>query len=432
MHPHPTSPAYTPSQVTPNPSSHDPAQDPAHHPSGDTLRYSPHDTFRRSLRGTSHRASRGTYALTLRPFTALFPLLLTTAFLALPASPARASPPDWRWPLTGHPRILRRFTPPPERWLAGHRGIDLAAPPFTPVLAAGAGTIRFAGQVGGRGVVTIAHTDGLRTTYMPLTPSVKRGQTITPGTELGLLQPTKPHCQESCLHWGLLRGARYLNPLLLLGQAPIRLLPLWPTPDQAPWPTPHDALRPTTPLNQIPWLPANKPLWPEPTPDHVPWRPQNQPLHPALRQNPQPTPNHLLRLTPNQPIVQAAPATPLPDASDITVPSSPTLPPTPNRRSSFQHRPLAPFPRSYSLSKSTALADKTTMALPIALLIASCFLLTALRRHRNHSNRRQRRSRTPQNPSPRAQGGRHRKRRQEAHKSEGNRRHRKGRSTPSF
>ncbi|MEU4515223.1 peptidoglycan DD-metalloendopeptidase family protein [Nonomuraea wenchangensis] len=165
--------------------------------------------------------------------TTLVAPLLATTLIALTAPPARASPPAWRWPLDGHPRVLRRFTPPPERWLAGHRGVDLAAPPSTPVLAAGAGTVRFAGPVGGKGVVTIDHEGGLRTTYLPVIPAVKRGQPVIPGTELGLLQTPHPHCPESCLHWGLLRESRYLNPLLLLGQAPIRLLPFWPAPPQA-------------------------------------------------------------------------------------------------------------------------------------------------------------------------------------------------------
>ncbi|MED7926769.1 peptidoglycan DD-metalloendopeptidase family protein [Nonomuraea sp. LP-02] len=172
------------------------------------------------------------FLLLLLPTTLVAPLLATT-LIVLTAPPARASPPAWRWPLDGHPRVLRRFTPPPERWLAGHRGVDLAAPPSTPVLAAGAGTVRFAGPVGGKGVVTIDHEGGLRTTYLPVTPAVKRNQLVTPGTELGLLQTPNPHCPESCLHWGLLRDSRYLNPLLLLGQAPIRLLPFWPAPPQA-------------------------------------------------------------------------------------------------------------------------------------------------------------------------------------------------------
>ncbi|MFI7697480.1 murein hydrolase activator EnvC family protein [Nonomuraea sp. NPDC049480] len=161
--------------------------------------------------------------------TALPALVLAIAVIPLAAPPARASPPDWRWPLDGHPRILRRFTPPPEPWLAGHRGIDLAAPASTPVLAAGPGTVRFAGAVAGKGVVTIDHEGGLRTTYLPVAASVKRGQQLTTGAELGVIEPSGSHCQESCLHWGLLRDARYLNPLLLLGHVPIRLLPFWPS-----------------------------------------------------------------------------------------------------------------------------------------------------------------------------------------------------------
>ncbi|SDL66836.1 Peptidase family M23 [Nonomuraea maritima] len=167
----------------------------------------------------------------MRRRAAILLILITTA-LALPVQtlPARASPATWRWPLDGHPRVLQRFAPPPEPWLAGHRGIDLAAPPKMPVVAAGAGTIRFAGAVGGRGVVTIDHPNGLRTTYLPVEPSVRQGQTVTPGTLLGVLATSKPHCHESCLHWGLIRDGRYLDPLLLLGQVLTRLLPFWESP----------------------------------------------------------------------------------------------------------------------------------------------------------------------------------------------------------
>lgn len=159
-------------------------------------------------------------------------LILVTTALALPVQtlPARASPATWRWPLDGRPRVLQQFAPPPEPWLAGHRGIDLAAPPKTPVVSAGAGTIRFAGAVGGRGVVTIDHPNGLRTTYLPVEPSVRRGQEVTAGTRLGVLATSELHCKESCLHWGLIRDGRYLNPLLLLRQALVRLLPFWEAP----------------------------------------------------------------------------------------------------------------------------------------------------------------------------------------------------------
>ncbi|WP_421917239.1 M23 family metallopeptidase [Nonomuraea polychroma] len=189
-------------------------------------------------------------------------IVLATAVLTLTAPPARASPPTWRWPLDGNPRILRRFSPPPEPWLAGHRGIDLAAPTATPVLAAGGGTVRFAGPVAGKGVVTIDHEGGLRTTYLPVAASVKRGQSVTPGTELGVIEPSGGHCPESCLHWGLLRESRYLNPLILLGRAPIRLLPFWPprlptatTPRHAAWSEPRT---PTTSTKPVAFTPPRR------------------------------------------------------------------------------------------------------------------------------------------------------------------------------
>ncbi|MCA2221414.1 M23 family metallopeptidase [Nonomuraea sp. NEAU-L178] len=143
------------------------------------------------------------------------------------ASPAAADRPTWRWPLDGHPRVLRHFAPPPAPWLSGHRGVDLAAAPTTPVVAAGSGIVRFAAPLAGRGVVTIEHTDGLRTTYLPVNASVRRDQRVAPGTRLGVIERPAGHCRESCLHWGLKRGSHYLNPLLLLGQAHIRLLPYW-------------------------------------------------------------------------------------------------------------------------------------------------------------------------------------------------------------
>ncbi|TDE22767.1 M23 family metallopeptidase [Nonomuraea mesophila] len=176
-------------------------------------------------------------------------LVLTATVIAVPAPAAARASPTWRWPLDGHPRVIRRFAPPPEPWLAGHRGVDLAAPPGATVLAAGAGTVRFAGPVGGRGVITVEHTSGLRTTYVPVTSSLTQGQSIAQGAKLGVLESSTDHCQEPCLHWGLLRGARYLDPLLLLGQAPIRLLPFWQaSPEHLPHgspPSPHSAPPPS-------------------------------------------------------------------------------------------------------------------------------------------------------------------------------------------
>ena len=47
------------------------------------------------------------------------------------------------------------------------------------------------------------------------------------GQPIGSLQAGQSHCSPRvCLHWGLLRGRVYLNPLLLVGGGPVRLLPL--------------------------------------------------------------------------------------------------------------------------------------------------------------------------------------------------------------
>ncbi|GAA2369670.1 hypothetical protein Cme02nite_62120 [Catellatospora methionotrophica] len=132
----------------------------------------------------------------------------------------------WRWPLAGSPRLVRRFDPPPQPWLPGHRGVDLAGAVESPVLAAGSGTVVYAGMLAGRGVVSVDHPGGLRTTYEPVTPLVKAGDTVAGGTPLGTLSAGHPGCPATaCLHWGLRRGAIYLDPLAVLGLGRVRLLP---------------------------------------------------------------------------------------------------------------------------------------------------------------------------------------------------------------
>ncbi|WP_283134234.1 murein hydrolase activator EnvC family protein [Rhizohabitans arisaemae] len=133
----------------------------------------------------------------------------------------------WRSPLAGAPRVLRAFAPPDRPWLPGHRGVDLAALPGDPVLAAGPGLVGHAGPLAGRGVVVVHHEGGLRTTYLPVRAEVRHGQEVAGGVPLGTLEDRPGHCPTACLHWGLRRGVRYLDPLLLLGLGVVRLLPFW-------------------------------------------------------------------------------------------------------------------------------------------------------------------------------------------------------------
>jgi murein DD-endopeptidase MepM/ murein hydrolase activator NlpD len=131
------------------------------------------------------------------------------------------------WPLPGTPTVVRGFAPGPHPWSPGHRGVDLVG--GDAVLAAGAGTVAFAGMIAGRGVVVVRHDGNLRTTYEPVTAQVGVGQAVTRGDRIGALQPGVAHCAaSSCLHWGALTGSTYLDPLRLLADAhrPPVLLPL--------------------------------------------------------------------------------------------------------------------------------------------------------------------------------------------------------------
>jgi murein DD-endopeptidase MepM/ murein hydrolase activator NlpD len=155
------------------------------------------------------------------------------ASVVRPAGPVAEAPVEpalgYRWPHDGTPAVVRGFAPPPEPWLPGHRGVDLAAAPGATVRAAGAGVVFFAGTVAGRGVVSVQHPDGLRTTYEPVEASVVAGAAVVAGAPLGVLVAGHPGCPvAACLHWGLRRGDAYLDPLALLGLGRVRLLPLHP------------------------------------------------------------------------------------------------------------------------------------------------------------------------------------------------------------
>lgn len=152
-------------------------------------------------------------------------LLAATAILAPTLARAEGPSESWRSPV-GALDLLTGFDPPPLRWLPGHRGVDLAAGDAQQVAAAGDGTVVFAGDLAGRGVVSVAHGNGLRTTYEPVEPLVSAGETVAAGQPIGTLQAGHASCTGSvCLHFGLKRGPLYLDPMLLFGSGKVRLLP---------------------------------------------------------------------------------------------------------------------------------------------------------------------------------------------------------------
>ncbi len=176
--------------------------------------------------------------LLLAPVQLMAAPLLTGLMLAVPPAAAPGPPPSAPagspsghdpgalWPLDPRPPVVSGFSPPAEPWGAGHRGVDLLGHPGQPVHAARAGTVSYAGTIAGVGVVVVRNR-ATRETYEPVTPAVRTGQQVGAGQVLGTLATFGSHCfPRTCLHWALLSGERYLDPLSLLGAAPVRLLPL--------------------------------------------------------------------------------------------------------------------------------------------------------------------------------------------------------------
>ena len=151
--------------------------------------------------------------------------LLVSALL--PDDPAFAgSSSRWDWPIDGAHQVTRDFDPPAVKWGSGHRGVDLAGEVSMPVYAAGDGTVTYAGVLAGRGVIAVTHSNGLKTTYEPVTASIAVGAAVAEGQQLGVLEAGHAGClAAACLHWGLRRGEIYLDPLSLLKPRKVRLLP---------------------------------------------------------------------------------------------------------------------------------------------------------------------------------------------------------------
>lgn len=135
--------------------------------------------------------------------------------------------------------ITRRFEPPGTTWGPGHRGIDYAVPAGTAVRAVGAGTVVFAGRVADTVAVTVAHGDGMASTYSDLAEVlVVPGEVIDQGYWIG--RTSRAHAGgEPGLHLGLKLEGAYVDPEAFIGPislgGAIRLAPLvWEPPETLP------------------------------------------------------------------------------------------------------------------------------------------------------------------------------------------------------
>lgn len=108
-------------------------------------------------------------------------------------------------------------------WPDMHRGVDLAVPVGTPITAMKSGTVEFAGEMRGYGlVVVLRHGANLRSTYAHLSRlSVKTGDTVKGRQEIALSgqsgNASGPH-----LHFEVWRWGKEEDPVPLLGGFPGR------------------------------------------------------------------------------------------------------------------------------------------------------------------------------------------------------------------
>lgn len=166
----------------------------------------------------------------------------TTALTTVIAAALAAGTPGWVAPLeSGLSTLLRPFERPADRFAPGHRGIDLATVPGTPVRAIGSGRVSFVGDVAGTPTVSLEHVEPLLlSTYQPVTGSVEVGDRVDPGEVIGQLASGRGgivgHCSSPCLHLGLRRQVwqaldattdPYLDPRAWIWREPV-LKPLVP------------------------------------------------------------------------------------------------------------------------------------------------------------------------------------------------------------
>ena len=175
--------------------------------------------------------------------------LLGALIVAAPARAARAPDPPAQVGGAGSTALSPPWLVPPvdgpitRGWIApafdfgpGHRGLDYAVPEGTLERAGAAGTVAFAGVVGGVRAVTLQHSGGLESTYSSLASTfVRTGESVVQGQWIGRSDRAHLDAAEG-VHFGVKLNGDYVDPTAYLGPVglagAIHLAPtMWRPPD---------------------------------------------------------------------------------------------------------------------------------------------------------------------------------------------------------
>lgn len=212
----------------------------------------------------------------MRPIAFLAALAVALSLQAVGAVSAAASD-DWTWPVRGD--VVTPYRNGDDPYAGGqHRGIDIAAPVDTPVLAAVGGRVTFAGVAGVSGLtVSVQTADGrFDLSYLHLSvAAVHEGESVGGGDRIGAVGVSgRRSVDQPHLHFGIREaGSRhgYRNPLDFLPPVAPPRAPANDPPAAAP--VPLDAPVAAPPATSAPIV-ASAPVAPSPAPAPAPSHPQ--------------------------------------------------------------------------------------------------------------------------------------------------------------
>ena len=138
---------------------------------------------------------------------------------------ARAANPDayqgsatgFIWPCPAYTRISSYFGPRPQPVpgaSTNHKGVDLAAPYGSAILASASGVVTTSTYSKSAGnYIVLAHGSGMSTVYMHASALlVSVGETVEQGEVIAKLGSTG-YSSGNHLHFGVIKNGTYVNPL---------------------------------------------------------------------------------------------------------------------------------------------------------------------------------------------------------------------------